>query len=293
MEFQGQDGKREVLRGMNTYPPKPVSSQRMEAVLWQGDIEWAAEFLFTFRKPLDNNTQHPTDIQALLQKHERVFRDLSAGWPPDKGFEHIIELEEGTQTVITTPYRHPKRYKDEIEKTIKELLELGYIRPSSSPFASSVVLVKNKDDTLQMCIDYRALNKKTIKNRNPVPKIDELMDELQGGKYFSKIDLPSGYHQIRVRDHDISKTAFRCHYGHYEFLVMPFGVTNAPTTFQSWMNHTFSGNIYCCSLMIFWFTVKLGRSIWDTCMRYWEFWKNNIFSLKCLNVSLVWKKCYI
>ena len=131
-----------------------------------------------------------------MQKHERVFRDLSVDRPPNRGFEHIIELEEGTQAVITTPYIHPKRYKNEIEKTIKELLELGYIRSSSSPFASLVILVKNKDGTLRMCIGYRALNKKTIKNRYPIPMIDELMDELRGAKYFSKIDLRSGYHQL-------------------------------------------------------------------------------------------------
>ena len=113
---------------------------------------------------------------------------------------HIIKLEEGTQAVITTPYRYRKRYKDEIESTIKELLKLGYIKPSSSPFASSVVLVKKKDGTLRMCIDYRELNKKTIKNRYPIPRIDELLDELQGANYFSKIDLRSGYHQIRVRE---------------------------------------------------------------------------------------------
>ena len=96
MEFQGQDGKQVVLRGMKTYSPKPVSSQRMEAVLRQGDIEWSAECLVTFRKPPDNNTQHPTDIQALLHKHERVFRDLPVGRKPDRGFKHIIDLVEGT-----------------------------------------------------------------------------------------------------------------------------------------------------------------------------------------------------
>ena len=133
-------------------------------------------------------------FRLYYRKNEKVFRDLQAGRLLDRGFEHIIELEEGTQAVITTPYRHPKRYKDEIEKTIKELLELGYIRPSSSPFASPVVLVKKKDGTLRMCINYRALNKKTIKNKYPTPRIDELMDELWGAKYFSKIDLRSGYH---------------------------------------------------------------------------------------------------
>ena len=122
-----------------------------------------------------------------------MFEDRPPGIPPDRGLEHIIELE-GAKPVITTRYRHPRHYKEEIEKTIKELLDMGYIRPSSSPFASSVVLVKKKDDTLQMYIGYRALNKRTIKNRYPIPRIDELLDELHGAIYFSKIDLRSGYH---------------------------------------------------------------------------------------------------
>ena len=113
-------------------------------------------------------------------KYDRVFNDITPGRPLDRGIEHIIELEEGTKPMMVTPYRHPKRLKDEIEKTIKELLAMGHIRPSKSPFSSPVVLVKKKDGTLKMCIDYRVLNKKTIKNRYLIPCIDELIDELHG-----------------------------------------------------------------------------------------------------------------
>ena len=157
--------------------------------------------------------------------------NIPLGIPPHRGFEHTIELESGAKPVITTLYRHPKKFKDEIERMMQELLEKGWIHPSSSPFTSSLVLVKN-DGTMGMWVDYRALNKKIIKNRYPIPRIDELLDELHGVVYFSKIDLRSRYHQIYMREEDVEKMAFRCHYKHYEFLVMPFGLTNTPTTFQ-------------------------------------------------------------
>lgn len=176
----------------------------------------------------------------MLDTHGVVFGDIPPGVPPDRGLEHVIELQEGAKPVITTPYHHSKVFKDEIEKTIKVLLDMGFITSSSSPFASLVVLVKKKDGTLYMCIGYSVLNKKTIKNRYPIPHIDELLDELHGEIYFLKIDLQSRYHQIRVHDEDIHKTTFICHYGHYDFLVMPFGLTNTPATFQSYMNHIFN-----------------------------------------------------
>lgn len=131
-----------------------------------------------------------------------MFGDTTPRKALDGGFEHTIELELGVQVVITTPYRHPKAYTNEIEQAIRELLALGHVRPSSSPFASLVVLVKKKDGMFYMCIDYRTLNKKTLKNHYPIPRIDELMDELIGAKYFSEIDLHSWYHKIRVRDQD-------------------------------------------------------------------------------------------
>lgn len=231
LKFRAVDGRRVVLRGMTTRPPKVVSSKCMESIFWHGDIAWVAECLITTEETPDSDQPYHIDIQELLGKHDKVSGEIPLGRPPDWGFEHTIELEEGAKPVITTPYRHPKKFKDEIEKAIKELLEMGHIRLSSSPFASSVVLVKKKDGTMRMCIDYKALNKKTIKNRYLITRIDELLNELHGVVYFSKIDLRSRYHQIKVREQDIHKTEFRCHYGHYEFLVMPFGWTYTPTTF--------------------------------------------------------------
>lgn len=127
----------------------------------------------------------------------------------------------------------------ELKDQLEELLTKHFIRPSVSPWGAQVLLVKKKDGSMRLCIDYRQLNKVTIKNKYSLPKIDDLLDQLKGACVFLKIDLRSGYHQIRVKNSDVPKTAFRTRYGHYEFLVMPFSVTNDPAIFMDYMNRIF------------------------------------------------------
>jgi hypothetical protein len=269
MSFRDASGSRVVLRGMSTGAPRAVSTKRMERIFRHGDVAYAAECWITTRKDSEGREQYHPQIRELLGRYEPVFGPIPPGRPPDRGFEHMIELEAGATPVITTPYRHPKKFKDKIEKAIKELLAMGHIKPSRSPFASSVVLVLKKNGTLRMCIDYRALNKKMIKNRYPIPRIDDLMDELHGAVFFNKIDLRSGYHQISIREQDIEKTAFRCHFGHFEFLVMPFGLTNTPATFQSCMNHIFRGQLRKY-LLVFFDDILIYSKTWDEHLAHLE-----------------------
>ena len=187
---------------------------------------------------MDVPTPTTTEREArVLGEFPDVFpAELPPGLPPKRSVDHKIEVEPDAKPPFRATYKMSYAELDELKKQLSELIEKGYIRPSKSPYGAPILFVKKKDGTMRMCIDYRALNKITTKNRYPLPRIDELMDRLHGASVFSKIDLRSGYHQVRVEDDDIQKTAFRTRYGHYEFLVLPFGLTNAPATFMHLMH---------------------------------------------------------
>ncbi|GJS59194.1 putative reverse transcriptase domain-containing protein [Tanacetum coccineum] len=184
----------------------------------------------------DKSEKKRLEDVPIVQDFPNVFPEDLSGLPPTRQVEFQIDLIPGATPVARAPYRLTPSKMKELSEQLKELSDKGFIRPSSSPWGAPVLFVKKKDGSFRMCIDYRELNKLTVKNHYPLPRIDDLFDQLQGSSVYSKINLRSGYHQLRVREEDIPKTAFRTHYGHYEFQVMPFGLTNVPAVFMDLMN---------------------------------------------------------
>ncbi|GJP39060.1 hypothetical protein CLOM_g23451 [Closterium sp. NIES-68] len=183
-------------------------------------------------------SETPEKIKELLKEFQDILPDdLPNELPPYRTHQHEIVEEPGSKPTFRAPYRLSPTELTDMKKQIEYLLAKGLIRPSTSPYGAPVLFTPKPDGSLRMCIDYRALNKQTIKNKYPIPRIDDLLDQLRGATVFSKLDLRSGYWQIRMADNSIHKTAFRTRYGSYEYLVMPFGLTNAPATFQAEMNH--------------------------------------------------------
>ncbi|GKA68594.1 putative reverse transcriptase domain-containing protein [Tanacetum coccineum] len=192
----------------------------------------------TTKKAKDKSKEKRLEHVPIVQDFPEVFPEDLPGIPPTRQVEFQIDLIPSAAPVARAPYRLAPSEMKELSDQLKELSDKGFIRPSSSPWGAPVLFVKKKNGSFRMCIDYRELNKLTVKNRYPLPRIDDLFDQLQGSSVYSKIDLRSAYHQLRVRKEDIPKTAFRTRYEHYEFQVMSFGLTNAPTVFMDLMNRS-------------------------------------------------------
>ncbi|GJY49722.1 putative reverse transcriptase domain-containing protein [Tanacetum coccineum] len=190
----------------------------------------------TTKEAKDKSEERRLEDVPIVRDFPEVFHEDLPGIPPTRQVEFQIDLVPGVAPVARAPYRLAPSEMKELAEQLQELSDKGFIRPSSSPWGAPVLFVKKKDGSFCMCIDYRKLNKLTVKNLYPLPRIDDLLDQLQGSSVYSKIDLRSGYHQLRVSEKYIPKTAFRTRYGHYEFQVMPFGLTNAPTVFMDLMN---------------------------------------------------------
>ena len=242
VSLKANDNKRITLRGQKQNR-KLLTMAQVTRMLRQGCQAYLAHVVDT-EKPTPKLEEIP-----VVNEFVDVFPEELPGLPPDREVEFTIELAPGTAPVSKAPYRMAPVEMKELAIQLQDLLDKGVIRPSVSPWGAPVLFVKKKDGTMRLCIDYRELNKLTIKNKYPLPRIDDLFDQLKGASCFSKIDLRSGYHQLKIREEDVPKTAFRTRYGHYEFLVMPFGLTNAPAAFMDLMNRVFKKYLDKCVIV--------------------------------------------
>jgi hypothetical protein len=242
--------KRITLRGVVTRNTKckRVSFPKLKGLLKHGGVEQLVMIQSVNQDSIASlseaaaskePTHRPPGVDAVLLEFSHLFQEPQ-GLPPERPQDHTIPLVPGAQPFKVRPYRYSPQQKDEIERQVYDMLCHGIIRRSSNPFASPVLLVKKKDGQWRFCVDFRQLNSLTVKNKHPLPVIDELLDELAGARFFTKLDLRSGYHQICLAEGEQYKTTFHTHQGLYEFMVMPFGLTNAPATFQSIMNQVFA-----------------------------------------------------
>ncbi|KAI3821411.1 hypothetical protein L1987_08979 [Smallanthus sonchifolius] len=231
IHLKATDGSPITVYGdWNSTMPNVISMIKAESYMRRGCEAYLAYVIDDRMK-----TKELKDVPVVCNFPE-VFPEDLPGLPLDREIEFQIDLLPGAEPVAKAPYRLAPSEMKELMSQLEELTEKGFIRPSISPWGAPVLFVKKKDGSMRMCIDYRELNKRTVKNKYPLPRIDDLFDQLQGASWFSKIDLRSGYHQLKVREEDVPKTAFRTRYGHYEFLVMSFGLTNAPAAFMDLMN---------------------------------------------------------
>ena len=225
-----QDGTRVVFQGeKHDILPQTVYESRCQGQL----AGWLASLT------LEDEVRPDIDLPRVVCEYDDVFPDELPGLPPQRVVDFCFELHPGTSPISMTPHRMTPVELQELRVQLQKLLDKGFIRPSTSPWGAPVLFAKKNDKNLRLCIDYRQLNRVTVKNRYPLPRIDDFFDQLRGARVYSKIDIRTGYHQLRVRETDIPKTAFRTRYRHFEFTVMPFGLTNAPVAFIDLMHMVF------------------------------------------------------
>jgi hypothetical protein len=219
-----------------------------------------------------------------------VFPEELPGMSLKRELEFTIDLKPGTELIARTPYHMSTLELQELKMQLKELLDLGLIHPSVSPWGAPVIFIRKKDGSWRLCIDYRQLNKATIKNQYPLLRIDDLFDQMKGATVFSKIDLQSGYHQLRIKEDDVPKTAFKMSFGHYEFIVLPFGLTNAPGVFMSLMNGVFREyldkfvQVFIDDILIY---SRTMRSMTSTCAWYYSVCESTNCMGNCPNALFI------
>jgi len=228
------NGESVTLRVDAPITPENVSSQQVKRLIQTYSASAFFRIAITSHAP---HISQPTlthlipEIASLLTKYATILFQTPTQLPPPKNITHKIHLLPNTNLVNVRPYRYPHFQKGEIEKQVAQMVSSGMIKLSHGAFSSPVLLVKKKDRSWHFCVDYRALNSITVKDRFPMPTIDELLDESGNASWFSKLDLRQGFHQILLDENDTPKMAFCTHQGHYEYRVMPFGLYNAPSTF--------------------------------------------------------------
>jgi hypothetical protein len=229
-----EEGNRKTVQGI----PKDIVVREISALQLKKFYRKRCQLFATHKEEASKDEVSKIKDHVVLKDFEDVFQEVP-GIPPKRDIDFFVNLMPGAALVSKAPYRMSTPELKELQLQLEEILKKGYMCPSVSSWGAPILFVKKKDGTLRLCIDFKQLNKVTVKNKYPLSRVDDLFDQLNDANIFLKIDLRSGYHQVRIKDEDIRKTAFRTRYGHYEFIVVPFWLSNAPVVFMCLMNGVF------------------------------------------------------